>query len=263
MSEQQIRFDDGTSYERTMGVWSRLVGNLFIDWLAPRTGLRWIDIGCGNGAFTELLVDRCAPAEVQGIDPSEGQLAFARSRPAARMAVFSRGEAMALPFAEDRFDAVVMALVIPLVSDPAKAVAEMARVAAPGATVATYVWDLMGGRSPAELIDAVFERAGHRLPTQPSVGASRMDALRDLWTTAALDAIETREITVQRTFADFDDFWTANLLNPRISLAAAAMPSGELERLRAQALEHLGPGGASGVVNYTATANAIKARMPA
>jgi ubiquinone/menaquinone biosynthesis C-methylase UbiE len=258
MSEQQIRFDDGTSYERTMGVWSRLVGNLFIDWLAPRTGLRWIDIGCGNGAFTQLLVDRCAPAEVQGIDPSEGQLAFARSRPAARMAVFSRGEAMALPFAEDRFDAVVMALVIPLVSDPAKAVAEMARVAAPGATVATY-----GGRSPAELIDAVFERAGHRLPTQPSVGASRMDALRDLWTTAALDAIETREITVQRTFADFDDFWTANLLNPRISLAAAAMPSGELERLRAQALEHLGPGGASGVVSYTATANAIKARMPA
>jgi ubiquinone/menaquinone biosynthesis C-methylase UbiE len=112
MAEQQIRFDDGVSYERMMGVWSRLVGDIFIDWLAPRSGLRWIDIGCGNGAFTELLVDRCAPAEIQGIDPSEGQLAFARTRPAARVAVFSRGDAMALPFAEDRFDAVVMALVI-------------------------------------------------------------------------------------------------------------------------------------------------------
>jgi trans-aconitate methyltransferase len=40
--------------------------------------LRWIDIGCGNGAFTELLVEQRAPAEVQGIDPSEAQLAFAR-----------------------------------------------------------------------------------------------------------------------------------------------------------------------------------------
>jgi len=64
-----------------MGIWSRLAADVFIDWLTPRAGLRWIDIGCGSGAFTELLVERCAPAEVQGIDPSEGQLAFARTRP--------------------------------------------------------------------------------------------------------------------------------------------------------------------------------------
>ena len=72
MAERQIRFDDGAAYERMMGNWSRLAGNIFLDWLAPRSGLRWIDIGCGNGAFTELLIERCAPAEVQGIDPSEG-----------------------------------------------------------------------------------------------------------------------------------------------------------------------------------------------
>jgi trans-aconitate methyltransferase len=53
-----------------MGTWSRLAGEIFIDWLTPRSDLRWIDIGCGNGAFTELLIERCAPTEVQGIDPS-------------------------------------------------------------------------------------------------------------------------------------------------------------------------------------------------
>jgi ubiquinone/menaquinone biosynthesis C-methylase UbiE len=74
MAEQQIRFDDGAAYERMMGTWSRLAGDIFLDWLAPRPGLRWIDIGCGSGAFTELLVERCAPAKVQGIDPSEAQL---------------------------------------------------------------------------------------------------------------------------------------------------------------------------------------------
>ena len=68
--EQQIRFDDGAAYERMMGIWSRIVGDVFLDWLGPRSGLQWIDVGCGNGAFTELIVARCAPAEVQGIDPS-------------------------------------------------------------------------------------------------------------------------------------------------------------------------------------------------
>ena len=66
MAEQQIRYDDGAAYERMMGVWSRLAGETFLDWLAPRSGLRWIDVGCGNGAFTELLVERCTPAEVRG-----------------------------------------------------------------------------------------------------------------------------------------------------------------------------------------------------
>ena len=91
MTEQKIRFDDGAGYERMMGTWSRLAGEIFLDWLAPLSGLRWIDVGCGSGAFTELLVERCAPVEVQGIDPSEGQLAFARTRPAARLAKFQPG----------------------------------------------------------------------------------------------------------------------------------------------------------------------------
>ena len=93
MAGGQIRFEDGAAYERMMGTWSRLAGAIFLDWLAPRSGLRWIDVGCGNGAFTELLVERCAPTEVQGIDPSEAQLAFARSRPAARIAEFRQGDA--------------------------------------------------------------------------------------------------------------------------------------------------------------------------
>ena len=97
MAEHQIRFNDGAAYERMMGRWSRLAGDIFLDWLKPRAGLRWIDVGCGNGAFTELIVARSAPAEVQGIDPSDGQLAYARTRSGAAMAKFRKGDAMALP----------------------------------------------------------------------------------------------------------------------------------------------------------------------
>src|SRR5690242_21250527 len=112
MGETQIRYDDGVAYERMMGAWSRAAGRIFIDWLAPSRGLRWIDVGCGTGAFTELLVERCAPAEVQGVDPSEAQLSFARARPSCQIAKFQQGDALALPFADGSFDAAVMALVI-------------------------------------------------------------------------------------------------------------------------------------------------------
>ena len=62
--------------------------------------------------------------------------------------------------------------------------------------------------------------------------ASRLDTLRDLWTGAGLEAIETRTITVQRTFADFEDFWTTNLMHASMRAAAAAMASDDVELLK-------------------------------
>jgi hypothetical protein len=37
--ENQIRYDDGAAYERMMGNWSRIAGEIFLDWLAPPPGL--------------------------------------------------------------------------------------------------------------------------------------------------------------------------------------------------------------------------------
>ena len=80
MSETPALFSDGKAYERMMGRWSQMAGKLFLDWLAVPKGLNWLDVGCGNGAFTELLIDRCAAAKIDGIDPSEAQISFARAR---------------------------------------------------------------------------------------------------------------------------------------------------------------------------------------
>ena len=150
----QIRFEDGTAYERYMGKWSQLAGEKFLDWLAPKSGMHWLDVGCGNGAFTEMLVERCAPASVYGIDPSEKQLAYAHTRPAANLAQFRQGDAMALPFPDDTFNAAVMSLVIFFVPDPATGVAEMARVVRPGGTVTAYAWDMPGGGFPYEALQS-------------------------------------------------------------------------------------------------------------
>ena len=256
MAGQQIHFDDGEAYERMMGTWSRLAGDIFLDWLAPRPGQRWIDVGCGNGAFTELLTERCAPAEVHGVDPSEGQLAFARSRPCGALAEFHQGSAGSLPFPGSRFDAAIMALVIFFVPDPAKGVAEMVRVVGSGGSVATYAWDILGGGLPLEPIQVELRTMGVKPPLPPSSDASRMDALLDLWSRAGLDAIETREITVQRTFADFDDFWTTTLISSLGPLVAAMTP-GDVELLKTHTRARL-PADASGRITCEARANAIK-----
>ena len=261
MAELQIRFDDGAAYERFMGVWSRLVGESFLDWLAPRPGLRWIDIGCGNGAFTELIIERCAPAEVQGIDPSEGQLAFARARPAAHVAKFRQGDAMALPFSPNSFDAAVMALVIFFVPEPIKGVSEMARAVCPGGTVATYAWDMMGGGFPHEPIQAEMRAMGLKTVHPPSADASRMDALHELWSHAGLEAVETREMVVQRSFADFDDYWSISLLSPSVSATIATMAPRDVEHLKTRMRARL-PANAAGRITYNARANAVKGRVP-
>ncbi len=258
----QIRFDDGAAYERYMGEWSRLAGETFLDWLAPESGLRWLDVGCGNGAFTEMLVERCAPVSVQGIDPSEEQLAYARTRPASRVAQFRRGDAMALPFPDDTFDAVVMPLVIFFVPDPARGVAEMARVVCAGGVVTAYAWDMEGGGGfPYETLQAEMRGLGVAVPVPPSPEASRIDALRELWTNAGLDSVGTREITVRRTFADFEDYWTTVLGGASVRTQLAAMAARELALLKAR-MRALLPSDAAGRITYSARANAVKGRVP-
>jgi SAM-dependent methyltransferase len=258
---EQIRFDDGAAYERYMGTWSRLVGESFLDWLAPRAGLRWLDVGCGNGAFTANIIERCAPASVKGIDPFEGQLAHARMRFPSGAAQFHLGDAVALPFPDDTFDAAVMPLVIFFVPDPPKGVAEMARVVAPEGIVTAYAWDMPGGGFPYEALHAEMRGMGIAVPMPPNPDASRLDALRGLWTGAGLIGIETREIAVQRTFADFDDYWTTIRGGPSVGAKLAAMAPGDIAILKARMGARLPEDGA-GRITFGARAHAIKGRVP-
>jgi SAM-dependent methyltransferase len=208
-----------------------------------------------------MLAERCAPISVQGLDPSEGQLAYARTRPHSRVAQFRQGDAMALPFPGDTFDAAVMPLVIFFVPDPSKGVAEMARVVCPGGTVTAYAWDMVGGGFPYEALHVEMRGLGVEVPTPPSPDASRIDAMRELWAGADLVRVETREITVERTFIDFDDYWTTILGGPSVGPQLAAMASRELALLKARMRARL-PADATGRITYSGRANAVKGRVP-
>ena len=258
---EQIRFVDGTAYERYMGKWSQLVGDALIDWLAPAPALRWLDVGCGNGAFTESLMQRCAPRLVHGIDPSEGQLSYARTRVATRAAQYTKGDAMALPYPDSSFDVAVMPLVIFFVPDPAKGVAEMARVVCPGGSVSAYAWDIVGGGFPYEILQAAMRELGALVLMPPSPNASRIDTMIELWAGAALKDIETREITVQRSFADFEDYWATVRGGPSVGQGLAAITPENIALLKARVRARL-PADAAGRITYSARANAVKGRVP-
>jgi SAM-dependent methyltransferase len=258
----RILFNDGAAYERYMGKWSRLAGEAFLDWLAPAAGGRWLDVGCGNGAFTELIFERCEPSAVKGIDPSEAQLSYARQRFASRPAEFVKADAMALPFKDGAFDAAAMPLVIFFVPRPAQGVAEMARVTAPGGLVSAYAWDMPGGGFPYAAVREELEAMGIKLSTEPNPDASRLEAMRALWTGAGLEAVETREIAVRRTFADFEDYWTTIHGGPAFAPVLKSMPPADLDGLKARLRARL-PAGSGGRITLGARANAVKGRVPA
>ena len=245
-----------------MGKWSRAAGRVFLDWLAPRVGVHWLEIGCGTGAFTRLIAADCSPATVTAVDPAEAQIAYARNQ-LVSAAEFRVAHAEALPFGSRTFDIVVSALVINFIADRPHALAQMRRVARPGRTIAGYLWDFSADLSPSGPLRRALQQLGVELAPIPGAEASRLDALTSLFTAAGLDAISITSFEVTVTFADFDEFWQAQTPSYHpMAKAIARMDERHrarlVDRLRVDLASH--PGQAIG---YSARANAIKARVPA
>ena len=260
MTTNEIRFDDGAAYERYMGVWSQLAGKSFLEWLAPQSAEQWLDIGCGNGAFTEMLVESCTPSTIDGIDPSEAQLAYARTRPLLSAAQFQQGDAMSLPYVDNSCDIAVMPLVIFFVPDPAKGVEEMVRVVRAGGIVTAYAWDLLGGGFPYDVLRTELMSRGVNVPMPPSPNAGNRQVLHDLWQQEGLQDVETYEIVVERTFSDFDNYWSTVLGAPSLGAQLAAMPVDELvgfkEVIRSRLVVD-----ATGQVVCSGRANGVRGRV--
>ncbi len=110
----------------------RLERTVVLDLAGPLEGRDVLDVGCGDATYA--LAAARAGARVTGLDRSAAALAAARDRAASeRLAVdLQVGDAGTLPFPAARFDVVLAVTVLCFVEEPARAVAEMARVLRPG-----------------------------------------------------------------------------------------------------------------------------------
>ena len=84
-----------------------------------------------------------------------------------------------------------------------------------------------------------------------------MEALKALWMGAGIGDIETREITVSRTFRDFDDLWSTSTLGTNVRAMIAGMSADDIELLKSRVRTQVSVD-ASGSITCSARANAIK-----
>ena len=202
----------GDGYERLMGRWSRRLAEPFLDFVGTAAGERVLDVGCGTGSLAFALADRCDAAQVQGIDFSPPYIEHARRRNTHPSKIdFEVGDACALRFPDRSFDRVLALLVLHFVPGAEQAIAEMRRVARPGAPVAAAVWDARGGFVPNRMFfdtaAALDPAAGERRARNFTRPMTRPGELASAWRAAGLrDVVET-VLGIRMEFASFDDYW--------------------------------------------------------
>lgn len=108
-----------------------------IEALELRPGEKALLVGIGTGADLPLLPDG---VEITGIDLSEAMLSRARhtARRRGQIADLRQGDARSLPFADRQFDAVILTLILSVVPEPRRCLAEALRVLRPGGQIAVF-----------------------------------------------------------------------------------------------------------------------------
>ena len=256
------RFEDGDAYDRFMGCWSRAVGEVFLDWVGSPSGARWLDIGCGTGILTQLILEKSAPESLVAIDPAAAQIQHARPRPLTRGAKFGVADAHALPFGEATFDVLVSGLVLNFIRDQVRALLEMRRVAVRGGVVTGYVWDFAAEFSPSWPLRIGLSEMGVDVPHVPGAARSSGDELRALFERAGFEQISLRSFDVTVTFPNFEDFWQSQTQRySPVGKLVAALETSERLRLSANVRSML-PKRTDGQIEYSARSNGVKARVP-
>jgi SAM-dependent methyltransferase len=261
-SARHDAWSSGDSYDIYMGRWSRRIAPRFLDWLDPPEGADWLEVGCGTGALSAAILERCAPRSLFAIDQSEAFLTRARSNVPDPRAEFQVADGRSLPVEANSRDLAVSALVLNFIPDRVGALLEMRRAVRSGGTVAFYVWDYPGGG--IAFMRAFCTAATELDPTAADLTESRRfpfctrEGLIQLAQDGGLESVACDAIEVPTVFRDFDDFWRPFTLGagPAPGYCASLDPAAR-ERLRDQLDESL-PREPDGSIPLTARAWAVR-----
>ena len=192
------------AYDRFMGRYSTPLAPRFLDFAKVGSG-PVLDVGCGPGALTSVLVERFGAEAVAAADPSEPFVAAARERhPGVRVEL---APAEAMPFDEGQFAASLAQLVVHFMSDPVAGIREMTRVTREGGVVAACVWDLAGGRAPLGPFWKAARQLDPDVDDESRLAGAREGHLAELFDAAGVREIADGAISVSIEHATFDEWW--------------------------------------------------------
>lgn len=261
-------FGDSTAYEKFMGDRSRLSGERLVAMLDLPPRLSWLDVGCGTGALSAVILETCDPSALIGIDSSGAQVTHVQSELGSERASFRVADATALPFGVDSFDVAVSSYVLNFVADKQKMVDEMARVVRPEGTVAITVFDVAGGRQTTypiwELIgrnDPAFHRAEFEKRGWDITNPADLTAFFE---NAGLEDVSVESIEIDETFADFDEYWDAmtTMSTTGTSQYISRLDGDALQKFRDD-LRALMPIASDGTINLITGSWLVRGKVPA
>ena len=195
----------GEAYDRFMGRYSRLLAADLADWLEVAAGQRAVDVGCGPGALTGVLVERLGADHVAAVDPSSSFVEACRSRfPGVDVRLAA---AESLPFDGAGFDVAAACLVVHFMTNPVGGLTEMARVTRPGGRVGATVWDLAGGREPMAPLWQVMRELDPPHPGERGLQGGAAGQLEEIFDRAGLEDVKGVELAVTVTHPTFEEWW--------------------------------------------------------
>ena len=226
------------AYDSFMGRFSRLLSPQMADLAGVRAGQDALDVGCGTGALTRVLIERLGPDHVTAVDPSQAFVTAARERfPEVRV---EHGSAESLPFADESFDVAIAQLVVHFMTDPVRGIGDMARVTRRDGIVAACVWD-HAGTGPLSLFWTAVRELWPDAVDESALPGAREGHLVELFETAGLRDVEGSVVVANLEMATFDEYWGP--FTRGVGPAGAylkELDEPDRERLRARARELAG-----------------------
>jgi SAM-dependent methyltransferase len=250
----------GATYDSFMGRYSRVLATLFADAAGVRHGQTAVDVGCGPGALTAVLVDRLGIDAVAACDPSAQFVTECAARhPGVRVEL---GRAESIPFESGGYDHAMAQLVLHFVSDPDSAASEMMRVVRPGGLVSACVWDFDDGMEMLRCFwDAALEIDAAAPDEAATMRFGRPGEISQLFASAGAVDVDESTLRVSSSYVDFDELWNGFLAGVGPAGAyCVSLPDDDRQRLRSALFRRLGE--PTGSFTLDAVARSAVARAP-